>query len=52
MCGLVAKFVPKLHSQEQQQLHLEVAQDILECTNGDPEFLKTMITGDETGVQI
>jgi hypothetical protein len=33
--------------QEQQQLHLEVARDMLECTNGDPEFLKTVITGHE-----
>jgi hypothetical protein len=48
MCRLVAKFVPKLLSQEQQQLCLEVARDKLECTNGDPEFLKTVITGDET----
>jgi hypothetical protein len=40
--------VPKLLSQEQQQLRLEVAQDMLECANGDPELLKTMITGDDT----
>jgi hypothetical protein len=44
----MAKFVPKLLSQEQQQLRLEVARDMLKCTNGDPEFLKTVITGDET----
>jgi hypothetical protein len=50
MCRVVAKSVPKLLSQEQKQLHLEVARDMLECTNGDPEFLKTVITGDETWV--
>jgi hypothetical protein len=50
MCRVVAKFVPKLLSQECQQLRLEVAQDMLECTNGDPEFLKTVITGDEMWV--
>jgi hypothetical protein len=50
MCRVVAKFVPKLLSREQQQLRLEVAQDMLECANGDPDFLKTMITGDETWV--
>jgi hypothetical protein len=33
--------------QEQQQLRLEVA---LECANGDPEFLTTVITGDEIWV--
>jgi hypothetical protein len=50
MCRVVAKFVPKLPSQEQQQLRLEVARDLLECANGDPEFLKTVITRDETWV--
>jgi hypothetical protein len=50
MCRVVAKFVPKLLSQEQQQLCLQVAQDMLECTTNDPEFLKTVITGDEMWV--
>jgi AraC-like DNA-binding protein len=50
VCNVVAKFVPKLLSQEQQQLRLEVARDMLEFTNQDPEFLKTMITGDKTWV--
>jgi hypothetical protein len=44
------KICAKLLSQEQQQLHLEVARDMLECANRDPEFLKTVITGDETWV--
>jgi hypothetical protein len=50
MCRVVVKFVPKLLSQEQQQLRFEVTWDMLECANGDPEVLKTMITGDETWV--
>jgi hypothetical protein len=50
MCRVVAKFVSKLLSQEQQQLRLEVARDMLVCANGDTEFLKTMITGDEMWV--
>jgi hypothetical protein len=50
MCRVVVKFVPKLLSQEQQQLRLEVAWDMLECANEDPEFLKTVITGDEMWV--
>jgi hypothetical protein len=50
MSRVVAKFVTKLLSQEHQQLRLEVAWDMLECANGDPEFLKTVITGDETWV--
>jgi hypothetical protein len=31
MCRVAAKFVPKLLSQQQQQLRLEVTQDMLEC---------------------
>jgi hypothetical protein len=50
MCRVVAKFVPKLLSQEQQHLCLEVARDMLQCASGDPEFLKTVMTGDETCV--
>jgi predicted transcriptional regulator len=45
MCRVVAKFVPKLLSQEQQ-----LCLDMLECANGDPEFLTTVITGDEMWV--
>jgi hypothetical protein len=44
------KFVPKLLLQEQQQLCLEVVRHMLECANRDHEFLKTMITGDQTWV--
>jgi AraC-like DNA-binding protein len=50
MCRVVAKFVPKQLLQEQQQLRLEVTRDMLEGANGDPEFLKTTITGDEPWV--
>jgi hypothetical protein len=50
MCRVVVKFVPKLLSQEQEQLCLEVMWDMLECANGDLEFLKTVITDDETRV--
>jgi hypothetical protein len=46
----VEKFVSKLLLPEQQQLHLEVLQDMLECTNRDPEFLKTVITDNESWV--
>jgi hypothetical protein len=48
MCRVVAKFVPKQLSQEQQHLRLEVARDMLESASEDPEFLKIVITGDET----
>jgi hypothetical protein len=44
---VTAKSVPKLFSPDQQQLRIEVAQDMLECTSRDPEFQKTVMTGDE-----
>ncbi|PNF42333.1 hypothetical protein B7P43_G04927 [Cryptotermes secundus] len=46
----IGKFVPMLLSPEQQQLRLEVAQQMLECANRDPEFVKTVITGNESWV--
>jgi histone-lysine N-methyltransferase SETMAR len=45
-----AKFVPKLLSCEQNELRLDVAHDMLECANNDLDFLKTVITGDESWV--
>jgi hypothetical protein len=50
MRRVAAKFVPKLLSYEQKELHLDFAQDMLECANGDLDFLKTVITGDESWV--
>jgi hypothetical protein len=47
---VAAKFVPKLLLPEEQQLCLKVMQDMLECANRDPEFLKTVITGNEMWV--
>jgi hypothetical protein len=49
MRRVAAKSVPKLLSPEQQQLHLEVEQ-MLEWANRDPEFLKTVITGDNVQI--
>lgn len=42
-----AKFVPKLLTMEQKQLRLEIARDMLDNANSDPNFLNTVITGDE-----
>jgi hypothetical protein len=49
---MAARFVPKLLSPEQQQLCLEVRQDMLECPNRDPEFLKTVIAGGEPEIKV
>jgi type I site-specific restriction endonuclease len=45
-----AKFVPWLLSQEQKEFRAEVAQDLLETTNNDPDLLKKVITRDESWV--
>ena len=37
MWRVFAKFVPKLLTMEQKQLHLEVSQDMLDYENSDPE---------------
>jgi hypothetical protein len=45
-----AKFVSKLLKMEQKQCHLDIAQDMLDNANSDPNFLNTMITGNKRGV--
>ena len=42
-----AKFVPKLLMEQQKELQKEFFEDMLDH---DPEFIKTIITGDETWV--
>ncbi|XP_040066361.1 uncharacterized protein LOC120840002 [Ixodes scapularis] len=48
MNRVAAKFLPKLLTVEQKQLLVEVSQDMLDSTNSDPNFMKTIITGDES----
>jgi len=50
MHRVAAKFGPKLLSAKQKELRVEVAQDLLDTTSTGPEFLNTVITGDETWV--
>ena len=45
-----AKFVPKLLMEQQKELRKEISEDMLDVANHDPEFIKTIITGDETWV--
>jgi hypothetical protein len=47
---LVAKFVPRILSQEQKEFCTGVAQDLCETANNDPDFPKKVITGDELWV--
>ena len=39
-----AKFIPKLLTEQQKELHVEIAQDMLDCANNDLEFTKTQLT--------
>ena len=45
-----AKFVSKLLMEQQKELWKEICEDMLDLANHDPEFIKTIITGDETWV--
>ena len=45
-----AKFVPKLLMEQQKELWKDISEDMLDVANHDPEFFKTIITGDETWV--
>ena len=48
MWKVSAKFIPKLLMEQQKELCVEIAQDMLDCANNNIEFTKTTITGDET----
>ena len=45
-----AEFVPKLLTEQPKELRKEISEDMLDLANHDPEFIKTIITGDETWV--
>jgi hypothetical protein len=45
-----AKFVPKLLAVEQKQTRLAVARDLLQCADQDANFMKTVITSDESWI--
>lgn len=49
MSRVAAKFVRRLLTQLQKNYRVEVAQDNLEMIRNNPEFLKKVITGDESG---
>jgi len=50
MTRVSAKFVPKLLNFDQKQHRINIAQDMLNDVNDDPDLLKRVITGDETWV--
>ena len=50
MCRVSAKFVLRLLSEEQKQVRLDIAQNLLQTTDDNHEYLNTVITGDENWV--
>jgi hypothetical protein len=45
-----AKFVPKLLTVVQKETRLAVARDLLQCADQDADFMRTIITSDESWV--
>ena len=45
-----ANFVPKLLTEQKKEFRKEIFKDMLDLANHDPEFIKTIITGDENWV--
>lgn len=50
MSRIAAKFVPRLLTDEQKQNRKTIAQELFERTESDQDFLKNIITGDETWI--
>ena len=48
MCRVSAKFVPRLLTDDQKENRVEISQELLANANGNENFLKNIITGDET----
>jgi len=48
MRRIAAKFVPCLVTEEQNENRVTVSQELFERSNADENFLKNVITGDET----
>jgi len=47
MRGVGAKFVPRLLTNDQKENRVEISQELLINANGNENFLKNIITGDE-----
>ena len=45
-----AKFVPRLLTDDQKENRVEISQELLANANGNENFLKNIVTGDETWV--
>jgi hypothetical protein len=50
MHQIVSKFVPQFLTQDQRDSHVAICQELLDCASEDENFLKGIITDDETWV--
>jgi len=50
MHHISAKFVPRLLTDDQKENRVKISQELLANANGNENFLKNIITGDETWV--
>jgi hypothetical protein len=48
MHRVAAKFLPRLLTDEQKENRVTVSQELFHRSNADENFLKNVITGDET----
>jgi len=49
-CHVSAKFVPRLLTDNQKENRVDISQKLLANVNGNENFLKSIVTGDETWV--
>jgi len=50
MHRVAAKFMPHVLTEDQKANHVNISQELLDCVNVDENFLKTIVTGNETWV--
>jgi hypothetical protein len=50
MRRIVAKFIPRLSTNDHKQRHLNVCLELREKPNEDPTFISRIITGDESWI--
>ena len=50
MHHVATKFVPRVLTEDQKANHVNISQELLDRVSVDENFLKTIVTGDETWV--
>jgi len=50
MHRVATKFVPRVLTEDQKANRVNISQELLDCVSIDENFLKTILTGDETWI--